>query len=328
MNYITDELLTTNDMTDRTEEIRARLLEKGICRIGSGTFYVKNLVMPDHSMIVGNGAATRLILPEEVTEGYVISLKTCCTVKDVSLLGSDSEIQIRDIPGGRHGIVFEDISEKPGADAPSHGTITDCHFKGFSGGAITCRRTGFDYHDSMNVTDCWMTNCGVGINISYWSEFHRFTNVSVMGCRYGCINNGGNNMFLNCNFSGNEMGMLMDNAKGQSINNSHGSVIGCVFNHSGNNRGIGIKMLGTLYGFVFSGCQMFYSKIELDNVTGVVFDTFNFGNDTVISIRGGGTAMFTNSLFGSEPIVHITDNEHTRFINCCTRDGAPLAANA
>ena len=176
----------------------------------------------------------------------------------------------------------------------------------------------------MNVTDCWMTNCGVGINIPYWSEFHRFTNVSVMGCWYGCINNGGNNMFANCNFSGNEMGLLMDNSRGQSRNETHGSMMGCVFNHSGHNKGTGIKILGTKNGFIFSGCQVFYSKIELDNVQGTVFDSFNFGRNEVININGGGTALFTNCIFGTPPVVTITDNECTKFLNCYTRAGEAI----
>lgn len=317
-------LLTTNDTTDRTKEIERALSETGVCRLGSGDFYVKNILMPENSMIIGNGAATRLILSEDVTEGYVVNLKTRCTVKDVYLLGSLSEITLTEESGARHGIIFEDPSEKPGSNAPSYGTIENCHFKGFSGGAITCHRTGYDYNDSMNVTDCWVTNCGVGINIPYWSEFHRFTNVSVMGCWYGCINNGGNNMFSNCNFSGNEMGLLMDNSEGQSRNETHGSMMGCVFNHSGHNQGTGIKILGTKNGFVFSGCQVFYSKIELDNVEGVIFNAFNFGRHEVINVNGGGTTMFTHCMFGSAPNVTITDNEHVKFINCYTRAGESI----
>ena len=300
------------------------LTEAGVCHLGSGDFYVKNIMMPENSMIVGNGAATRLILADAEGEAYVVNLKTRCTVKDVYMLGSLEKIELSEEPGVRHGIVFEDTSGEPGSDAPSYGTVQNCHFKGFSGGAITCRSTGYDYNDSMNVSDCWMTNCGVGINIPYWSEFHRFTNVSVMGCWYGCINNGGNNMFSNCNFSGNEMGMLMDNSQGQSKNNTHGSAMGCVFNHSGHNQGTGIKILGTKNGFIFSGCQVFYSKIELENVEGTVFDSFNFGRNEVINISGGGTTLFTNCIFGKPPVVTVTDNECTKFVHCYTRAGEAI----
>ena len=324
MAIVKDYLLTTNDRTDRTEEIEKNLFETGVCRLGSGDFFVNNLIMPDNSMIIGNGAATRLILSEDVAEGYVVSLKTRCTIKDVYFVGSSSGIILSETSGGRHGIVFEDSSEKIGTNAPSYGTIENCHFTGFSGGAITCRKTGYHCTDSINVTDCWITNCNVGINIPYWSEFHRFTNVSVMECWYGCINNGGNNIFANCNFTGNELGFLMDNSNGQSKNETHGSAIGCIFNHSGNNKGTGIKILGTVNGYVFSGCQVFFSKIELDDVKGVIFDSFNFGCNEVITVNGGKLVMFTNCMFGALPKIMIHDNEDTKFINCFTRDGEPV----
>ena len=63
---------------------------------------------------------------------------------------------------------------------------------------------------------------------------HMFTNIMASKCLYGCINNGGNNVFVNCGFNSNITGFLIDNSRGQSNNNSHGSAIGCTFNHSGN----------------------------------------------------------------------------------------------
>ena len=39
-------------------------------------------------------------------------------------------------------------------------------------------------------------------------------------------------MFVNCNFSENDMEFLMDNSQKQSKNETHGSAVGCTFNHS------------------------------------------------------------------------------------------------
>lgn len=323
-------LLTTNDATDRTKEIEKALSETGVCRLGSGDFYVKNIVMPNDAMIAGDGTATRLHLLDGTEDCFVVKMASRCIVKDLHLVGSEEEFVPEEQIGNRHGIVFEGSSEKPGTEGPVYGTIENCYVTGFSGGAITCRNSGYPVSCSMNVTDCWLINCGVGINIPYWSEYHKFTNVSATKCWYGCINNGGNNMFLNCNFSENVMGFLMDNSRGQSKNETHGSAIGCTFNHSGyytgKNNGTGIRILGTKNGYVFSGCQVFFSKIELDNVQGVVFDAFNFGRGEVITVNGGGTAMFTHCIFGSAPNVTITDNEHTKFIHCYTRGGEPVDA--
>lgn len=323
-------LVATNDMTDRTKEIEKALLETGVCRLSSGDFYVKNIVMPNDAMIVGDGTATRLRLLDGTEDCFVVKMASRCIVKDLHLVGSEEEFVPEEQIGNRHGIVFEGSSEKPGTEGPLYGTIENCYVTGFSGGAITCRNSGYPVSSSMNVTDCWLVNCGVGINIPYWSEYHKFTNVSATKCWIGCVNNGGNNMFVNCNFSENDMGFLIDNSRGQSRNESHGSAIGCTFNHSGyytgKNKGTGIRILGTKNGYVFSGCQVFFSKIELDNVHGVIFDAFNFGRNEVITVNGGKLAMFTHCIFGTAPEVSVTDNEDTKFINCYTRGGEPVEA--
>jgi len=321
-------LMSSNDMTDRTKEIEKALSETGVCRLGFGDFYVKNIVMPDDSMIVGDGTATRLHLLEGEEDCFVVKMASRCVVKDLHLVGDGEEFVPDGSMGNRHGIVFEGSSEEPGTQGPLYGTIENCYVTEFSGGAITCRNSGYPVSSSMNVSNCWLINCGVGINIPFWSEYHKFTNVVATKCWIGCVNNGGNNMFVNCNFSENDMGFLMDNSQKQSINETHGSAIGCTFNHSGYytgvNKGTGIRILGTKNGYVFSGCQVFYSKIELENVEGVIFDAFNFGRKEVINVSGGGTTMFTHCMFGTPPNVTITDNECTEFISCYTRAGEAI----
>ena len=314
-------LQSTNDKTDRTQEIETALASAKACRLGAGDYYVKNIVMTEDSIIAGEGIATRLILIDDAEESFVVKMASRCTVKDLHMIGCEEAITPEEKTGNRHGIVFEGSKEKPGTEGPIHGTIENCYIEHFTGGAITCRNSGYPVSASMNVTDCWLVYCGVGINIPYWSEYHKFTNVTATRCWYGCINNGGNNMFVNCNFSENELAFLMDNSQKQSINETHGSAIGCTFNHSGNNKGTGIRILGTRNGYVFSGCQVFYSKIELDDVKGVIFDSFNFGRNEVIDVNKGGLVLFTNCMFGTQPQISITENEHTKFVHCYTRGG-------
>ena len=209
-------LQTTNDTTDRTREIEKALSETGVCRLGFGDFYVKNIVMPNDSMIIGDGTATRLHLLEGDEDCFVVKMASRCVVKDLHLVG-DKEFVPEGPTGNRHGIVFEGSSEEPGTKGPLYGTIENCYVTEFSGGAITCRNSGYPVSSSMNVSNCWLINCGVGINIPFWSEYHKFTNVVATKCWIGCVNNGGNNMFVNCNFSENDMGFLMDNSQKQSI---------------------------------------------------------------------------------------------------------------
>ena len=141
---------------------------------------------------------------------------------------------------------------------------------------------------------------------------------------YGCINNGGNNVFTNCGFNSNKTGYLIDNSEGQSNNNSHGSVVGCTFNHSDKNQGIGIILLGAQHGYVFTGCQMFYSKIVLENSSNIVFSSINFGRNNDIIVKGGDLTMFANCAFANPPILSIENNELVKFVNCFTKHGEEI----
>ena len=318
-------LLSTGDKADRTSDILSQLTANGICHLSTGDFYVNNLIMPENSTLIGCGAATRLILSEDVSDGFTVEIQTRCTIKDLSVNGSTKPIEISETVGTRHGIIFQSETPKDDLAVPQHGTIDNCHIAGFQGGGITCFNTGYSFAASLNVSNCWIENCDAGIHIPYWSEYHRFTNVAVMFCWYGCINNGGNNMFANCGFNGNNVGFLIDNSTGKSKNNSHGAVSCCTFNHSGNNNGIGIMVLNASHGYVFSNCQVFYSKIIVENTDGVLFDSFNFGNLEKINVTGGKAVKFMNCMFTTPPVTTIEDNTDTQFINCFARKtGEPI----
>lgn len=306
--------------SDRTADIQA-MLENGVCNLGPGDFYVSNLKMPANSALSGSGNCTRLILLDSEDSKYAIKLSSFCTVQDLMILGSVESISPNETVGNRHGILFEGKADKDKENRPEMCTIDNCIIRDFSGGGITCRNTGYSYLASLEVSNCSIIRCDAGINIDYFSEFHHFSNVSTNRCYYGCINNGGNNMFSNCSFDGNKLAFLIDNSDGGAPNNTHGSAIGCTFNHSGNNKGTGIKITNTKNGFIFSGCQVFFSQIDLKDTQGIVFDACNFGRSEKISIENGGTILFDGCLYGTPPEVSVRNNEHVELINCSTRDG-------
>ena len=190
-----------------------------------------------------------------------------------------------------------------------------------SGGGITCTDTGYSTSASITASNCHVMLCGAGINITHFSEYHNFTNMLCSQNLYGCINNGGNNIFTNCGFDSNVTAFLIDNSRGQSINDSHGSAVGCSFNHSGKNEGIGIQVLGAKNGYVFSGCQMFYSKIVLDGAAGVIFSAMNFGRAEDIIIKDSSAVLFNNCVFGTPPVVSVENSRTVRSTECYTRSG-------
>jgi hypothetical protein len=321
-------LESTGDRTDRTAEIEEMLRTYGACVLGAGEFTVRGVTMPDHTTLMGLGTATRLYLDPAVEEGFAVRINSFCTVKDMAIYGAYEDIPTPKAVGTRHGLLFEGTATpKDYVDTCRRNSIVSgCLVRYFSGGGITCKDTGYMIYAARTASNCHLLNCGAGINVTHFSEYHEFTNMLCNSNLYGCINNGGNNVFVNCGFNDNETGFLMDNREGQSPNNSHGTVSACTFNHNGNNEGIGIQALGTKNGYVFTGCQLFFSKIVLEDCEDFAFNSFNCGRKVSISVKGGKLVMFTGCMFGHEPTITVEDNDLVKFINCYTREGEVISA--
>lgn len=321
-SYFLDAPLDGEDMTSAIEE---RLTSYGVCILGHGTFPVSGVRMPKGSMLSGMGEATKVLLRAEIEDGFAIAMDSHTTVKDLSVIGSESPIPLPEAVGTRHGILFRGTAtRKDWQDQPRDAILEGCRMRGFTGGGLTCIDTGYSIRSILTASNCHIDNCGVGIHIPHYSEYHEFTNMHCCENLYGCINNGGNNVFVNCGFDSNETGFVIDNSDGNAWNNSHGSAVGCTFNHSGNNKGIGILIRGASSGYVFTGCQDFYSKIIIENSIGIQFSAMNFGKNTEISVSGGNFALFSGCIFLGEPTVSVTDGAVLRFDGCYTRDGDPV----
>ena len=323
-------LAPSGDTSDRTADIVTMLTNLGVCRLGKGDYYVNNLEMPVKTQIIGAGHGTRIILAGS-SAGYAIKMSSYCNVSDCQIVGSTSAIVLSSTVGDRHGILWQgNYTQDPTpSNQPINGMIDNVRFIGFTGGAITCYDTGYGTFNGLEVCNVYVYNCCVGINISYLSEFNKFTNVRTASCYYGCINNGGNNVFTNCDFSTCKLGFLMDNSQSQSPNNSHGSCIGCVFNHTDSNTGTGISILNCANGFIFEGCQIFFSQINIEDSDGIVFSGCNFGaTNCDITIDGGGAILFLGNMHQTDPTKTITNNNHVIFANCYVRNTGTVVTNS
>lgn len=320
-----DYLASTGDTTDRTNDILTMLQSTGICRLGPGVFHVNNLQMPVGSSLIGSGFATILRL-SGTSDGFAAKLNTNCLISDMQILGADSNPAsgFTSTVGGRHGILWQGTYHTDN-NSPSRAMVNNVWIRYFTGGGITLYDTGYTSINCIEVSNAFIYECCAGINISYFSEFSKFTNVRSSGCYYGCINNGGNNIFVNCDFSSNmEYAFVIDNSSGQSPNNSHGSCVGCVINHTAHggvaNTGTGILILNADNGFMFDGCQIFFSKIDIQDSDGVVVSNSNFGYDNCdISVNGGGAILFSGNMHQGASAVSVLNNSHVVFANCYVR---------
>jgi len=319
------------DGRDMAPAIEKTLQAHSACLLGSGKYYVSGIRMPKGSYLAGLGDATQIILKKEVTDGAAVAMDSYCTVKDLTVLGDETVDPLNtaerlpllpDAVGTRHGILFRGTATtKDWMHQLRNSVVENCRMLGFSGGGLACIDTGYNINSSLTVSDCHILLCGAGIYIPHYSEYHKFTNVLCSENLFGCVNNGGNNVFVNCGFNANKTGFLVDNRDGRAVNNTHGSAVGCTFNHSVGNAGVGIALYGVSWGFVFSGGQLGFSKIVVENAAGVQFDNMNFLHTVEIAVKGPRPVFFCGDMFFKKPVVTLSDGGAVRFCDCFTVDG-------
>ena len=314
--------------TDMTSAIMTMLNSTGYCKLSEGIFYVSgNIDMPEGSMLEGCGKKTIIRLLSSVSSGYICRMKKHSTIKNIRFSGAYSNISVTGSNiGGRKGIyaVGNRDGEHPEV-TPSRAEanqITNCWFDNLDSG-IYAYNTGGGVHEGYICSDCYIDNCMAGINLDYWTEYNKFTNVMIHNCHYACINNGGNNVFVNCTFHGIE-GFSIDGSK---PNNAHGSCVGCTFNHIGEaspGNGIAIKILSSQTGYVFDGCQIWYGKIHVEDSNGMIFANSLIGGAPNIKTTGSGTVFFNGCLFNNTITRDISSP--VKFDNCYMYDGTPVTA--
>lgn len=299
-------LFSTNDTTDRSAEVAAALDALGTVKLGPGKFYLGNLTLAAGSELSGSGPATE-VYSVSTNFSSLFDMNDRCSIHDMTLIGDENNART-DTPDQRDGIHFVGTYVyDEGGDGYERGMIYNMRIKNFSGSGIKLSHTGPDIENHCLLHNIQIEGCGIGINIDYSSEYHRITNCSVQRCWWGMIDNGGNNIVTACDFSGNIVGLLMsDNPAGSSINNAHGTFEGCTFNHSRSaggtpNKGTAIQLYGLDYGEVFTGCQVFFGKIDVQSCKGVRFIGLNVGSEVPIALTGNSVITFTDCTFKDAP---------------------------
>lgn len=334
-------LASTRDNTDRTGDIQTMLNTAGVCHLGPGKFVVTGIDIPDYSALIGSGDRTVVVLADSVTAGYAVKLNNYSTVYGLRINGGSTAQGTSSTVGTRHGILFEGTKQsgQTGGVTKKKSKIDKCTINNFSGGGIACTGTGVDLDSNLLISDCFVDHCGAGIYIPYYSEFHRISNCAFTYNYYGCVDNGGNNNFVNCDFSGNKVGILIDNSNNQSPNVSHGSFSNCSVNHSYSdagviNEGTAIKLLKANLGEIFTGMQIFYGAIVLDDCVGIRFIGANVGSKVPITIMNSNVVTFSDCTFKENP-THAdstftqSNNTALKFTDCYLRDGTvynPMSA--
>ena len=329
LNAVDTDTETETGKTDMTGAIMSMLNSTGYCHLSSGIFYVSgNIYMPPHSKIEGCGDTTIRLL-SSVESGYIIQPSFGCCIDSIKFSGGYGEpanlyTENAESLGSRHGVYIVANADKKTSHAQvtsNNNKVLDCYFENFDGSAIYMANTGGSVAGYLSVVNTNIYYCMVGINIDWYSEYNKFTNMIIRKCNHACINNGGNNVFTNCTFHG-VVGFLIDNSGNDKSNNAHGTCSACTFNHinNGNNpselgMGDGILIKNATNGFIFTGCQIWYGKIIIEDSRGIsVSNTLIGGNSPVVTVTGSYPAFFSDCIFHQSPTITATSG--TVFDNC------------
>lgn len=325
--------------TDMTGAIMSMLTATGYCHLGEGIFYVSgNIDMPAGSMLCGCGNKTVVRLLGSVSTGYIVRMKEYCTIRDICFSGSPSSLSPTS-DGKRNAIHFTanyDGLEGETASTTNQCMINNVWIRNFSGSGIYCHNSAISVSKGLYAANIFILRCYIGINIDYYSEFGKFTNICTSSCYIGCVNNGGNNVFTACTFGATSIGFYID---GSMPNAAHGTLNGCTFCHVGSNDGYAIKTVDIAGGFIIANCQIWYCGIDIARSRGVLFDSCEFGRGresdgsvcASINIDGGDLVMFSGCIFNLDvtrpPKITITNNTKTVFSGCYgTESGLLISA--
>lgn len=307
---------SSGNKDDRSAEIEAALSQYGKVLLGKGQFYVSGITMPKGTMLCGSGAISEIILLDSAESGAAITCSGENTVSDMTLNGGLKAKPTSSVLGSRDGIFCPEKAPQV--------IISGVNVSGFSGSGIHILKTGFHELNSALILNCHITYCGAGINFDEKAEYGVVSNVVCVRNYYGLKNDGGNNKFSSCGLDGNTYGFYMNAEKIESPNNGHGSCVGCTFNH--NDTAIYIRRLNN--GFMFSGCQVFFGKIECWISAGVQFANCQFGGGMNILAAYGQVTRFSDCMFANSapPTFKIDGEKRSKIIitDCYDISGNPI----
>ena len=315
-------ILPTKD--NIVETIEAVLNKYGIAVLGKGTYELNRAInMPDGSMIKGAGEATVI---KAATGADAIVAGASCTIENVEIHSDAGNTQS---PGTSAGIRVSGNYDTP--PLKYNIKISNVTIDGFSLAGIYGTKTGTWVGDSISAINCTIFHCYAGIFLEDYSEFGRFTNIMCRDNYIGLYNKSGNNVFENCSFSNNTVGVYLVGDDGDnSRNNGHGTLVGCTINHSNDNNGFAVICRGiSNNGFVFNGCQVWYGKIQVEQSSGIIFDGCMFGaynTNTEIINHTANDLFLMNCLFKVGATFSGSGGE-THTVNCFKFDGTPVSVS-
>lgn len=307
----------TGDNTARQTDIANALTQYGACYLAPGDYYINaTLTLPDNARLYGAGRATHVIYKSGVTGAMI----RCGNGNQIANIWFDGGLSERPstTQGTRHCILVE---KEEGSSDKLALQMHDCWVTGFGGIGVLANKNGYGNLQSVQITNCMFRFNGIGVRFAEHGEYGVVSNCSFLKNYHGASIAGGNNFMSNCLLSDNYTGAYVYGTVNNVVvdNNSHGSFVGCVFNHN-EYRGLEFNKITAGYtvigGYVGkSGNSDVYINSPLVHFSGTRFLSVLSGSKTFTFGTGAGLSL-SGCVFNGSPIYALNGTGRIHFNGC------------
>ena len=301
-------------------DITSLLQSGGYIRLAKGTYTISQpIVLPVHTMIEGCGKDT-VIICSAISNSYAFTLTSNCCIKSLLFEGGNGP----NIPGADGG---QDCIVIGQTNTPANNVlIDDVYIEEFSGYGIKgVKSSGYTiYSDPIRITRTQVSYCFVGVAFGVPCQYVQVSDCTFAHNNFGCANQDGNNLFVNCQFNGNTIGYYMNGSESPNWN-AHGAVTGCQFNH---NTQYSIWLTNISAGQIFTGCVVFYGSLLITGSKQVQFVGCEFSwldADSFQITSCTGTCVLANNIIERKTTSITLDIANIVMFNNKLSDGTELA---
>lgn len=203
-----------------------------------------------------------------------------------------SELRSRSMEGTKTAILIE--------NGDRYNLIENCDFTGFNKAGVVFYRSHDTHWKHCKISNCQFYNNWYGLLLDVRAEFTNISNCSFNLNKVGVYVAGGNNVFSNNHYDGNEVGFCVCSTLGE--NADHGSSTGSTYNH---NTVYGIACIDASSGFLFTAASCYEGTMLFDNCNAIqvvnsviTVNVINqYTNDPSVVPTRSGISMLTNNLF-------------------------------
>ena len=276
-----------NGVADDTAAIQAAIAtNKSVDFGGKGNTYLisSSIVLNSSQEVFGSGAKLKT-----VSNTAILILASYSRVRNLHLEGSGTGASQRGVSIDGTGTFA----------AVSRTQVTGCTFSTFGGAGYYITRV-VDAHQGNTLSSCTFTNCNYGIHIDERGEYTTVTGCNIDTCANGIRIIGGNTAVSGSVVSDCTIGILV----GRGANDAHGTVTGCLVNHS---TQYAVKCDNpSVNDFRFADCEFYYGDVWMYRSTGMSFANCTFGSNNAFYFQGSVDTYFESCRFITLP----TFNNH------------------